>query len=90
MEGNQLQSLQVYPNILERHFDPIASSTLDCITQSQVTAFIIKRTNAKLNISSINRELEVLRRMLRLAVEWGLLERPGIRVQILPGRKSTR
>lgn len=52
-----------------------------------MTAFIIKRTGAKLKVSSINRELEVLRRMLRLA-EWGFLEKPGIRVQMLPGENQ--
>jgi hypothetical protein len=54
-------------------FDPIATSTLDSISTAQVTGFISKRRKAKLKVSSINRELEVLRRILRLAFEWAIL-----------------
>jgi integrase len=69
-------------------FDPIATSTLDSINTAHVTGFISKRRKAKLKVSSINRELEVLRRMLRLAFEWGLLDKPALRVQMLPGENE--
>lgn len=58
------------------------------LTTAQVNGFISKRRKAKLKLSSINRELEVLRRMLRLAFEWGLLDKPGLRIQMLPGENQ--
>jgi integrase len=66
----------------------VASSTLDSINASQLTGFISKRRKAKLKVSSINRELEVLRRMLRLAFEWGVLDKPALKVQMLPGENE--
>jgi hypothetical protein len=39
---------------------------------------------AGLSVSSINRQLEVLRRMLRLATEWGKVERVPPKVEMLP------
>ena len=87
---NKPKTLEYYRNGVKSllAFDPIASSTLDSINTTQLTAFISKRRKAKLKVSSINRELEVLRRMLRLAFEWGLLEKPALRVQMLPGENE--
>src|SRR5438309_555700 len=63
---NKPKTLEYYRNGVKSRlaFDPIASSTLDSINASQLTGFISKRRKAKLKVSSINRELEVLRRML--------------------------
>ncbi len=87
---NKPKTLEYYRNGVKSllAFDQIASSPLDSITASQVTGFISKRRKAKLKVSSINRELEVLRRMLRLAFEWGVLEKPGLKVQMLPGENE--
>lgn len=38
-------------------------------------------------MSSINRALQVLRRMLRLAVEWGKTEKAAPRISLLPGER---
>jgi len=38
-----------------------------------------------LKVSSINRELEVLRRMLRLAVEWGKVDKALPKAEMLAG-----
>jgi integrase len=38
-----------------------------------------------LEVSTINRQLEVLRRMLKLAMEWGKVEKVLPRVEMLPG-----
>jgi integrase len=87
---NKPKTLEYYRNGVKSllAFDPIATSTLDSISAAQVTGFISKRRKAKLKVSSINRELEVLRRMLRLAFEWGVLEKPALRVQMLPGENE--
>src|SRR4051794_34409992 len=87
---NKPKTLEYYRNGVKSllSFDPIAASTLDSISTAQVTGFISKRRKAKLKVSSINRELEVLRRILRLAFEWGHLEKPGLRVQMLPGENE--
>jgi site-specific recombinase XerD len=42
---------------------------LDAITTDKIVGFIAKRREAELAVASINRRLEVLRRMLKLAVE---------------------
>ncbi len=58
-----------------REFEPLANSLLDAITGDKIATFIAKRRRAGLAIASINRQLEVLRRMLKLAVEWGKVEK---------------
>jgi integrase len=87
---NKPKTLDYYRNGVKSllAFDAIATSALDSINASQVTGFISKRRKAKLKVSSINRELEVLRRMLRLAFEWGVLEKPALQVQMLSGENE--
>ncbi len=48
----------------------------------------MRRHAAKLEISSINRELQVLRRMAYLASEWNVVERPLHRVRMLKGENT--
>jgi integrase len=54
---------------------------LDRVAEEQIAAFAAKRRAMKkkngklLTVATINRELEVLRRMLRLAQEWGVIDR---------------
>src|SRR5579863_6066369 len=87
---NKPKTLEYYRNGVKSlsAFTPIATASLDCISTGDITGFISKRRKAGLKVSSINRELEVLRRMLRLALEWGALERSPIRVQMLPGENQ--
>jgi len=68
-----------------REFDPLANSLLDAITGDEIAAFISKRRQAGLAVASINRQLEVLRRILKLAVEWGKVEKPVSKVEMLSG-----
>jgi integrase len=84
---NKPKTLKYYRNGLKSlsAFTPIATANLDSISTRDVTGFISTLRKAGLQVSSINRELEVLRRMLRLALEWGTVERSPIRVQMLPG-----
>jgi integrase len=68
-------------------FAPLANCTLDTISKQTITAFITKKRDERLEVSSINRQLEVLRRMLKLATEWGKVDKMLPRVSMLPGQK---
>jgi len=65
-------------------FESMASAKLDQITGAQVAAYVARRQAAKLNITAINRELQILRRILRLSVEWGHIQQSA-KIKMLPG-----
>lgn len=65
--------------------EDLAGQRLDAITSDKVAGHIAKRQKAGLKISSINRELEVLRRMFHLAQEWGKSDKVLPRVRMLAG-----
>ena len=44
---------------------------LDAVSQSRITEFTQSLRSDQLQVTSMNSVLEVLPRMLRLAVEWG-------------------
>jgi len=67
-------------------YDPIAAMQLDNITSESVADYAAHRQSLGLEVGTINRELRVLRRVLRLAVEWGLLDRTP-RIQMLRGER---
>jgi len=50
-------------------FDSLATARLDQITGEQVAAYVASRQTRGLNVTAINRELQILRRILRLALE---------------------
>jgi integrase len=54
-----------------RAFKPLANTTLEDITSETVGEFAAHRQSKGLKVSTINSSLRVLRRVLRLAVEWG-------------------
>ena len=54
-------------------YKPLASAPLDQITTEKIAEFAAHRQALKMRISSVNNTLRALRRMLRLAVEWGAL-----------------
>ena len=56
-------------------FPKIADCRLDAVTGEIIGGFIAKRRNAGLEVSSVNRELQALRRMFHLAQEWGKVEK---------------
>lgn len=74
-------------------FDPIASAKLDTIDESLVDAYVQHRSAAdgrlteKLAPASINRELATLRRALRLAYCWKLIDRIPL-IHMLKGERS--
>jgi integrase len=66
-------------------FEKLASARLDSITTETIGAFIAVRKGAGVQISSINRELQALRRMFHLAQEWGKVEKTLPTVRMVPG-----
>lgn len=65
----------------------LADSQLDEITNQKVASFVETRHTRALQVSTINRQLEVLRRLLKLAVEWGKLDKVPPKVEMLPGER---
>jgi integrase len=58
---------------------------LDAITTETIGAFIAARKETGVQISSINRELQSLRRMFHLVREWGTVEKTLPTVRMVPG-----
>jgi integrase len=89
------KTLAYYENGVNRllAFERLAGERLDVITSDRVAEYATKRQEAKgkrgslLQVASLNRELQVLRRMFHLAQEWGKVERALPNVKMLPGEK---
>jgi hypothetical protein len=84
---NKPKTLEYYNNGLKhlKEFSPLAKHKLDSIPPSANTDLVDRLWSEELQVSSINRILEVLRRMLRLSLEWGKVEKLPPKVQMLPG-----
>ncbi|PYV78615.1 MAG: hypothetical protein DMG93_22090 [Acidobacteria bacterium] len=67
-------------------YPPLASLRLDEITSEKATDFAAWRQSAGLQVSSINSVLQVLRRITRLAVQWGTIE-AAPSIKMLPGER---
>ncbi len=83
----KLKTLTYYESGLKQllAYDKLASAQLDSITTETISGFIAKRQADGLKVSSVNRELQVLRRIFALAVEWGRVEKALPKVRMLPG-----
>jgi integrase len=67
-------------------FPGLADKKLDQITSEDATGFAAHRQAKKMQVSSVNSSLRVLRRLLRVAVEWGVI--PGSpKVKLLRGER---
>jgi hypothetical protein len=55
-------------------FKPLASARLDAISNELAAEFASYRLANDMQVSTVNSSLRVLRRILRLAVEWGATE----------------
>jgi integrase len=64
----------------------LANLEIDRITSEQASDFASWRQSSGLQVSSVNSDLRVLRRILHLAVEWGALDRVP-RIKMLPGER---
>jgi site-specific recombinase XerD len=67
--------------------EKLADARLDTITGETIGGFVAKRRERGLEVSSINRELQALRRMFHLAEEWKKVEKALPTVKIVPGEK---
>lgn len=67
-------------------YGPLADKQLDQITGEDAAGFAAHRQGEGLQVSSINSSLRVLRRLLRLAVEWGAIP-SAPKVKLLRGER---
>ena len=83
------KTFSYYKNGVERllEFEPLARERLDRITSEKILVYASKRQGDGLQTSSINRELQVLRRMFRLAQEWDIVDKAWPRVKMIPGER---
>src|SRR5450631_3924962 len=64
-------------------YKPLASLRLNEITSERASDFAAWRQSAGLQVSSVNSSLQVLRRVMRLAAQWGAIEVAPL-VKMLP------
>lgn len=76
-----------YSKKLDRvlEFEALAQAPLDRIDEALIESFVIERRQ-KVSPASVNRELATLRRLLRLAFEWKVIQRVP-RIHLLPGER---
>jgi len=67
-------------------YKPLANTKLDEITTEKASDFAAHRQEKGLQISSVNSSLRVLRRVLRVAVEWGASP-SAPKLKLLPGER---
>lgn len=74
-------------------FEPLASACLDAIDEALIDSYVQERSKQKgrsgdtLAPATLNRELATLRRLLRLAYEWKVINRVP-KVHLLPGERN--
>jgi len=64
----------------------ISKLKLDELNGEQIAAYVGYRQTRGLQVSSINRELQVLRRLLHLAVDWGIVDKTA-KFRMLSGER---
>ena len=67
---------------------PLGSMRMDAITTEAISEFITRRRDDHMAIATINRDLATLRRLFRLAQEWGKVYTVLPRVRLLPGENQ--
>jgi integrase len=84
---SQAKTLSYYENGAARllEYSAVADESLDTINTEKIAGYARYRQNAGMKISTVNRELQVLRRMFALAMEWGKVQRAMPRVRMIPG-----
>src|SRR5579862_4262263 len=81
------KTLGYYENGTARllEYSAVADESLDTITNEKIAGYARHRQDAGMKVSTVNRELQALRRMFALATEWGKVERVLPRVRMIPG-----
>jgi integrase len=75
------------PGIRTIHrYKPLANLRLNEITSEKAADFAAWRQSAGLQVSSVNSSLQVLRRVVRLAAQWGAIEIAPL-IKMLPGER---
>jgi integrase len=83
--------MQQYTQLLD--FDRLASARLDKIDEALIEEFVqrrsqqISRRGKQVSPGTVNRSLATLRRALRLAQEWRMIEHVA-RIRLLPGERN--
>ena len=89
------KTIEYYENGLNclLRFEPLREAPLDKVDEALIAAYVSKRKADRnrggkpLQVSTINRQLEVLRRMLRLAQEWKIMTTVP-KIRLLPGERQ--
>lgn len=68
-------------------FPALANAPMDTIRQEQITALVSALREKDFEVAYMNRKLEVLRRMFKLATEWEKVEKALPIVRMIPGSK---
>ena len=90
------KTLAYYENGVNRllAFERLARERLDAISSDRIAEYIAQRQAASgkrgrsLQVASLNRELQVLRRIFHLAQEWGRVERALPNVKMIRARTT--
>ena len=69
-----------------KNYKPLANLRLDEVTSEKAADFSAWRQAQGLQVSTVNSSLQVLRRVLRLALEWGVVS-AAPRIKLLPGER---
>jgi integrase len=69
-----------------KRYLPLANVELDAVTSERIAEFACHRQAQGLQVSTVNSSLRILRRVLRVAVEWGEIE-AAPKVKLLPGER---
>ena len=79
------KTLSYYENGIARlvEYGLLANARLDAVTTEKISGYIRRRQDTGLKVSSVNRELQVLRRMFALAIEWGKVDKTLPRVRMV-------
>lgn len=82
------QTVQFYKTKLKRllKFEPLASARLDKIDSYEIEQYVQHRSKT-VSVTTVNRELATLRRVLHVAKEWKLIQTVP-RVQLLKGERE--
>jgi integrase len=82
------KTIEFYAQQLKRllGFEPLASSRLDKISEGLIESFIQYRIQQEVTPATVNRALATLRRLLRLAYDWKVIDRTP-KIVLLNGEK---